>query len=145
MFYASWNTSTYINIRSNENILTLLTLKDFKITKKEIIDLILGAELQVYISTCNPKEEKKKISEILSRKLTYTAIKRNLAAIQELKYYYDIAKDYNKGTLKLLIMEKTIDNCYWEKIHNHYKDGKNGGLILNTIIEIKRLKKGTYL
>ena len=145
MFYASWNTSSYVNIRSNQNILTLLTLKDFKITKKEIIDLILGAELQVYISICDPKHEKKKISKILSRKLTYAAIKRNLASIQELEYNYDIDKDYDKGTLKFRIIEKTIDNCYWEKIHNFYKNREKSWFTLNVIIEIIQLKKGTYL
>lgn len=143
MFYSNWNTtSTYIDIGSNQSI---LTLKDFKISKKKIIDLILDAELQVYISICEPKQEKKKISKILNRKLTYAAIKRNLASIQEINYKYNIDKDYDKGTLKILIMQKTIDNCYWEKIHNFYKDGKKSWLHLNTIIEIKQLKKGTYL
>ena len=143
MFYSNWNTtSTYINIGSNQSI---LTLKEFKISKKEIIDLILGAELQVHISICDPKNEKKKISKILSRKLTYAAIKRNLASIKEINDENDIDKDYDKGTLKLLIMQKTIDNCYWEKIHNFYKDEKKSWLQLHTIIEIKQLKKATYL
>lgn len=146
MLYSNWNgtsTNIYIDICITQGV---LTLKDFKITKKEIIDLILGAELQVDLSTCKPPHEKKKISEILSRKLSYAAIKRNLASVQEIHYIYGfIHKDFHKGTLKFLIMERTIHKCYWEQIHNFYKNGKKGWIWLHPIIEIKRLKKGTYL
>jgi hypothetical protein len=114
-------------------------LKDWNITKKEIVELCLGATLQKEISVCRPIEQKKRIIKILNSNLTAAAIKRNLVTVNELRP--QINEEYDSGMVKIRVVQATIEKCYREKIDKHFKERKKGWLILHAPIEILKFHK----
>lgn len=118
-----------------------LTLKDWNITKKEIVELCLNVTLKKEISLCRPEKEKLRIWKILNSNLTPAIIKRNLASVKDLRPQID--EEYNPAMVKLRVIEETINNCYKEKFDKIYNNGKNSNnwLMLCVLIEFEKFHK----
>lgn len=95
-----------------------------RITKKEIIDACLVSKYKVWHLSFPEKKYYSKALKILKSKLSKNILNKNFVSEEEVMIFLDFLDDkceHREFTIKLTMLEKTIEKAFYEKINKSFK------------------------